>query len=340
MAQRAESDSIRVGVTMGDPLGIGPEVILKALDQGFEDLEVVVFGSGEALVREAQALFKGEKASDILAGVDVVEVAPELSWEGRKAAGASKIAARLQFRALEGAMEACQSEEVDAISTGPWNKALFAEIDRPVEGHTEVLTRFFGARDVVMVLGGQRLRVALVTTHIGLGEVSGQLSARALRATFETTVEGLQKDWGIARPQVAVCGLNPHAGEGGHMGREEIETIAPAVDAFNEQWNGKAELIGPLPSDTLFAGYRQGEAPYDAVVCMYHDQGLIPLKLLHFGESANFTLGLPVVRTSVDHGTAYDIAGRGVADEGSMIYAIEEAARMVRCRRRWRGDGP
>ena len=172
--------------------------------------------------------------------------------------------------------------------------------------------------------------------HVGINGY-GRMGRLALRAGFgredlefvATTAEDLRVLWGVERPRIAVCGVNPHAGEGGVMGDDELRVIGPAVERARALLDG-VDVTDPMPSDTLFAPYGRGEAPHDAVVCMYHDQGLIPLKLLHFGRSANITLGLPVVRTSVDHGTAWDIAGRGVADGGSMRYALELAVELAR----------
>lgn len=330
----------RVGITMGDPMGIGPEVILKALAHRSFDAKVEVYGSRQVLRREARALQDLDGIGPgLVETLNVIDVDQGLKWKGREGARAPEMAARMQGDALQAALAAWDRDDIDAICTAPWNKALFAEIGGAVEGHTEVLARHFEAPEVVMMLGGRRLRVALVTTHVGVADVSRNINEGRLWVTLETTLRGLRRNWGIDKPRIAVCGLNPHAGEGGHMGHEEIEVIAPTVVRFREAHQGQFEVVGPLPSDTLFAGFREGRSPYDAVVCMYHDQGLIPLKLLHFGESANYTLGLPAVRTSVDHGTAYDIAGQGVADEGSMVFAIEEAAAMVRHRRRIGSEG-
>jgi 4-hydroxythreonine-4-phosphate dehydrogenase len=180
-----------------------------------------------------------------------------------------------------------------------------------------------------MMLAGERLRVSLVTTHVPLSRVSQELTSQRVEQVIRTTVSDLRRWFGIEAPQIAVCGLNPHAGEAGHLGLEEREVIEPTLARLAGELGEGVGLVGPLPSDTLFARYGGGSAPYDAVICMYHDQGLIPLKLLHFGESANLTLGLPVLRTSVDHGTAYDIAGRGQADASSMRYAMELAVRRM-----------
>ena len=334
-ARAREVNRPRLAVTMGDPGGIGPEVILKALSQGAGGgCEVIIYGSSELLAMEEEVLMAGDPSfSPVLEEerIHVIDVAVELAWSEVVRGPTGAAGAILQGAALDAAMEAVAAEEADAIVTAPWNKALFAAADQPARGHTEVLAEFFGVDQVVMMLTGPRLRVALVTTHVPLREVASAMTAKRLMTTMEITADELTRWFGINRPRLALCGLNPHAGESGHMGREEIEVMQPVVKAFQAA-RPKVEVVGPLPSDTLFAKFR-GASPYDAVVCPYHDQALIPLKLLHFGESANLTLGLPAVRTSVDHGTAYDIAGQGIADPGSMAFAMRTAHQMVKRRR-------
>jgi 4-hydroxythreonine-4-phosphate dehydrogenase len=206
------------------------------------------------------------------------------------------------------------------------NKALFGEVGLPVTGHTEILADRTEAPDHVMMLAGDTLRVALVTTHLPLSQVAAALSTEKILSTVRTTARDLRRLFGIKRPRIAVAALNPHAGELGNIGREEIEFITPAIDAARSEG---IKARGPFAADTLFAKVNvEGEWPYDAVVCMYHDQALIPLKLVEFGRSANITLGLPIVRTSVDHGTAYDIAGKGTAETGSLRYALKVAAKL------------
>ena len=327
-------ESIQLAITMGDPGGIGPEVILKALAAGLPcGVGVTIYGAEEVLCREERLLRAKIEGFDpvlSMSDVEIVEVVPELSWEERPVGWTGAKGATTQYRALQAAMEAVDAGEADAIVTAPWNKELFAASGRPVVGHTEVLTEHFGAREVVMMLAGPRLRVSLVTTHIALREVADAIDEAAIEKTLRVTAHSLADRFGVDAPRIAVCGLNPHAGEGGHMGTEELEIIEPVLENLQEKMRAQGvEVAGPFPADTLFAKFRR-EQPYDAVVCMYHDQGLIPLKLMHFGQSANVTLGLPGVRTSVDHGTAYDIAGQAVADEGSMRYALEMAVEMVR----------
>ena len=339
----SDSESLKkpLGITLGDPSGIGPEIILKALwkrRRSGPSETIRIYGSPSVLKEEDRYLQEvlPDYESPLKEGaVEVVDVVPEYHWEKRCSGEGDHRGAELQLRALKRAMEAAREEEIAAIVTAPWNKELFSKIDHPVVGHTEVLAEFFETPEVVMMLGGDALKVALVTTHIALGEVAERLSEEKIYGTTAVTIRGLKDSLGIDAPRVAVAGLNPHAGEGGHMGSEEIEMIVPALERLQRDFP-EAEFVGPLPADTLFAKYRGGKRPFDVVICMYHDQGLIPLKLMHFGSSANVTLGLPVVRTSVDHGTAYDIAGKGIADEGSLLYALGLAEQMAGLR----GESP
>src|SRR5690554_4056669 len=337
---------MKIGISMGDPSGIGPEVILKALGAPLEDgVSPIIFGSHAVLARVDEMLVKGkteyQSLLDRLEPIDslnakitpgnigVLDVLPGGNDEKIPFGERNERSAQLQLAAFHRAVTANQSGEIDAIVTAPWTKELFRIIDMPAVGHTEILAEAFDAPDHVMMLAGPRLRVSLVTTHLPLKDVSGALKAERIKSVIRTTAADLTRLYGVESPNIAVCGLNPHAGESRVMGDEEEDIITPALKELAVEFGDAVELSGPHPADTLFARFRDGRQPFDAVICMYHDQGLIPLKLLHFGESANITLGLPVVRTSVDHGTAYDIAGWGVADPGSMRYAIELAAEMV-----------
>jgi 4-phospho-D-threonate 3-dehydrogenase / 4-phospho-D-erythronate 3-dehydrogenase len=350
-ASESRGRSSRVALTMGDPCGIGPEIILCALATPLPDGgEVVIFGD-MAVLQNEDARLVGLRADyvpmrdklvavsepdaplapgqigvlDVCPGMDTSTLVPATLAPGF----ADPRAATLQLAALDAAIEATRHGRCDAICTAPWTKSLFSVLGMPAIGHTERLAEAFGAeQDHVMMLAGDALRVALVTTHLPLSRVSAAVTHERLADTIRTTARDLTRWYGVAAPHIAICGLNPHAGESGHMGMEEIEVIAPCVEAMRAQLP-HVTLSGPLPPDTLFARYHGGKKPFDAVVCMYHDQGLIPLKLLHFGSSANITLGLPILRTSVDHGTAYDIAGKGIADPHSMRYALELAQTLV-----------
>jgi 4-hydroxythreonine-4-phosphate dehydrogenase len=220
--------------------------------------------------------------------------------------------------------DGCLSGAFDALVTGPVHKGIINDAGMPFTGHTEFLAERCGA-DPVMMLVAPGLRVALATTHIPLTRVSQAITTEGLSRTLRTLDQDLRSRFGIPRPRILVCGLNPHAGEGGHLGREEIEVIAPTLTALRQE--GLC-LTGPVPADTAFVPNHLAEA--DAVLAMYHDQGLPVLKHLGFGQAVNVTLGLPILRTSVDHGTALDLAGTGRADLGSLIAAIACAEEMVR----------
>jgi 4-hydroxythreonine-4-phosphate dehydrogenase len=317
---------LRVLITAGDPAGIGPEVVLKAIQTPISGVELVAVGSKTIFDRVAKTLdypILGEvlDVDSSLSGIaDPTKIFPGvMSAEG----------AHFQRSSFLAAVEEVAAGRADAVVTAPWTKALMPLIGEPAFGHTEILAERFNAPNHVMMLAGPRLRVCLVTTHTCLREVPDKVTRARIESVTRTTVAELERLYGIAQPRVAVLALNPHAGELGAMGREEIDVIKPAVDALSAEFTGRAEITGPYPADTLFSRYASGATPFDAVVCMYHDQGLIPLKTLHFGEAINITLGLPILRTSVDHGSAYDIAWQGKADAGSMRYAIESAVAMA-----------
>ena len=287
----------KVGVTVGDPAGIGPEIAQKA-------------------------------AADpaVLACCDVVLYGPATGAalgafpRGRVSAEAGRAA----YDAITHAVADAQAHVIDAIATAPINKEAFAAAGLPWRGHTDLLAHLTGSARVAMMFYADALRVVLATVHIPLAEVPRALTRETLEGTIALAARELPR-FGIASPRLALAGLNPHAGEHGLIGREEEEVLAPAVAACRAQ--GIA-VDGPFPADTIFVRAMRGE--FDAVVACYHDQGLIPIKLVAFGSAVNVTLGLPIVRTSVDHGTAFDIAGRGVADPSSLIAAIVLAARLAR----------
>ncbi len=353
MIQHTSNTSPRkvLAITMGDGAGIGPEIILKALQAPMpESVRVVLYGSRHVLERaDARLSNQGgdyhslskkfldfDDIEDIKWSVitprqiPILEVSQDIKGIEEITPGKpSAAAAHLQKRALDKAIEDAKTGDVHAIVTAPWTKELFRLAKMPAIGHTEVLAEAFDAPEHVMMLAGPRLRVALATTHVPIRKVHEALTEERLEQTIRTTSRDLKRWFGIRRPHIAVCGLNPHAGEHGVMGVEEDEMIRPLIERLQKDLYGEARLVGPLPPDTLFARYHGDKSPFDAVVCMYHDQGLIPLKVLHFGESANITLGLPVLRTSVDHGTAYDIAGQGIAHAESMRYAMELAVTLL-----------
>jgi 4-hydroxythreonine-4-phosphate dehydrogenase len=289
-----------VAVTVGDPSGIGPEIAAKA-------------------ARHPRVL---EVCRPVLYGPST---AAELAAfpTGRIDAGSARAAYNAIVRAVDDALD----RRVDAIATAPINKAAFAAAGLHWPGHTDLLAHLCHTPHVAMMFWSAELRVVLATVHIPLSKVPEALTIEGLGRVIDLTATWLPS-FGIASPRLGVAGLNPHAGEGGLLGREDLDVIAPAVEEARARG---VDVTGPWPADTLFVRASRGE--FDAVVAMYHDQGLVPVKLAAFGRAVNVTIGLPIVRTSVDHGTAFDIAGRGVADEGSLVEAIVLAARLSRARR-------
>jgi 4-hydroxythreonine-4-phosphate dehydrogenase len=286
----------RVAITVGDPSGIGPEVAAGAA------VAPAVLDVCEPIV------YASEDAASFSPG--------ELS--GRAGRAAYEVIARAVEDARKGA--------VDALATAPINKEAFRLAGLPWAGHTDLLAHLTGVERVAMMFHSDALRVVLATIHIPLADVPKALTQPSLEATIELTARELPR-FGLSSPRIAVAGLNPHAGEHGLFGREDDEVIRPAIEACRGR---SIDVAGPFPADTVFVRAVRGE--FDVVVACYHDQGLIPVKLLAFGRAVNVTLGLPIVRTSVDHGTAFDIAGRGMADAGSMIAAVRLAARLARPR--------
>ena len=327
--------SPRIGITMGDPAGIGPEVVLKALaDPAVRAAcRPRVFGHAGALAEAARRLgLEPDWRVDGDAGGPLPEggqtAVRDLGGAGERllcAGRATREGGAEALRYIDAAAAAARDGLVDAMVTAPINKQAIGLAGSRFAGHTDLLADFFGVERPVMMLVGGPLRVALVTHHVALARVPTLLSVDAIAATARLTDAGLRQFLDVAEPRVAVCGLNPHASDDGRFGDEERRVIAPAVAALREQG---VHARGPLPPDTCFLRAARGE--FDVVVAMYHDQGLIPLKLLAFDEAVNVTLGLPIVRTSPDHGTAYDIAGHNAASPASMAAAIVLAARMAR----------
>lgn len=330
-----------LAVTPGDMAGVGPELVLRVLDDLRRDADVRIFTNPLVLESAARCLTDrglpvGKNWEDTVVpipvdpGWDAPSPRPAAEHRGPGASHpfgqAVPAFGRLQYDALIAAIDAAMAGEVDAIVTGPWHKARMADAGLPPTGHTEVLEARTGSKHALMVLAGDRLRVALVTTHLPLSQVPAAITTEGVLDCLQILHAGLQSQFGIEVPRIAVCGLNPHAGEGGILGHEDATVIAPAVEAA--QARGWA-VDGPWPADTLFPRVVAGLHPADAVLAMYHDQGLVPLKTVHFRAAANLTFGLPIVRTSVDHGTAYDLAGTGRADDGSLRYAASLAVRLA-----------
>lgn len=310
---------VRLAITMGDPAGIGPEVAVRALASAPPALRIDPLLIGDPAVwRETAARLR---LTRVLASATIV---PTSDLPARyRAAGqpggrtAQAACGAAAYAAILEAARLTRAGEADAMVTAPICKAHLAAAGHDVPGHTELLARLAGGVRVRMMMAGPRLRVVLVTTHLPLAAVPGSLTVAGIRDTIEIADAGMRRFFGMNRPRIAVAGLNPHAGESGLFGDEERRMIAPAVRAAQR---AGLTVSGPLAADSAFPLLAGGA--YDVLVCMYHDQGLGPFKLLHFADGVNVTLGLPFVRTSPDHGTAFDLAGRGVADARSMAAAI------------------
>jgi 4-hydroxythreonine-4-phosphate dehydrogenase len=283
-------------LTVGDPAGIGPEIAKKAAGDPrvLEVCEPLLYGP------DADRHFEPGVLSDV--------------------------AGRAAYDALCAAVRDAQRGAVDAVATAPINKLAFARAGLPWKGHTDLLAHLTGAPHVAMMFWSEPLKVVLATVHVPLRDVARLLTTRILGEVIDLTARELPT-FGISSPRLALAGLNPHAGESGLIGNEEVQILRPAVEAARARG---VRLDGPLAADTVFL--RAARREFDAVIACYHDQALIPVKLLAFGRAVNVTLGLPIIRTSVDHGTAFDIAGKGVADPSSMIEAVVLAAQLVRSR--------
>lgn len=322
-------------LTMGDPAGIGPEIIIKAVLAGQLDgwLSRLVVAGDSAILQRAAALFdcradyqrSSEQRGVLKLGARHLQVEQLSQLDAQRTPYGQIQAAcgRAMLDYIEWACARCQAGEAAAMITAPIHKEAIQLAGCRFPGHTELLAERCGVGKVVMMLGGARLKVCLVTTHLALRAVPTALNATEIDATLRITDAAFRRYFCGAAPRIAVLALNPHAGEGGMFGDEEQRLIAPAI--ARAQAAGM-RVSGPHSADTLFHFAVQGD--YDVVVCMYHDQGLIPLKLLHFEDGVNVTLGLPIVRTSVDHGTAYDLAGSGRANPASLVAAIEMAVAM------------
>ena len=289
----------RIGITVGDPAGIGPEISIKAAaDPKVLDLcEPVLYGPHDP--KALQPFTPGQVSAE---------------------------AGRAAYDAIVMAVEHARAGRIDAIATAPINKEAFALAGIPFKGHTDLLAMLTKSGPAVMMFYAEQLRVVLATVHVALRDVPSLLTRELADFIIDITARELPR-FGYPRPRIAVAGLNPHAGEHGVIGSEDDAVLRPAVEAARGRG---LDVSGPLPADTVFGRAARGD--FDVVIACYHDQGLIPVKLLAFGRAVNVTLGLPIIRTSVDHGTAFDIAGRGVADHSSLVEAIGLAARLATAR--------
>ena len=320
------ADKPVLAFTPGEPAGIGPDLAVM-LAQEPQQARLVAIADPELLQQRAQqlglpfeALAAGETPSRpgqmavVAISVDVPAVAGQLDPAN----------GQYVLRTLHRAVDGCMSGEFAALVTGPVHKGIINDAGVPFTGHTELLAERSGTEQVVMMLATRELRVPLVTTHLPLRDVADAITPELLESVIRILHDDLKTRFGIARPRIDVCGLNPHAGEGGHLGMEEIKVIEPVLERLRGEG---MDLRGPLPADTAFAQHRIPHT--DAILAMYHDQGLPVLKHTGFGRAVNITLGLPFVRTSVDHGTALDLAGTGKADMGSLREAVAIAVEMT-----------
>lgn len=330
MTSKSSFEGRPIAVTMGDPVGIGPEIVARfAADRSGQSPPLLVIGDAGRLLEAAKlagvSLDISEVGSPAEANARALAVLaagqplpPDLAW-GRIDARAGAAA----FAYVDRAIELALAGEIRAIVTAPLSKEAMAEAGIGYPGHTEILAERAGVSDYAMMLANDELRVLLVSIHLSLADaIAAVTPASELRGIRLAHQAG--RLYGLERPRIAVAGLNPHAGEGGMFGRQEIEIIAPAVAAARGEG---IDVAGPFAGDTIFMRARRGE--FDIVVAQYHDQGLIPVKYLGVERGVNVTVGLPFVRTSVDHGVAFDIAGKGVADASSLAYAFDEAVRLT-----------
>ncbi len=327
-----------IGITMGDPSGIGPEVILKALSlQEIGSMaDFVIIGCYKVLHDVADSLSMGKRLQlsrldsmplnadkDSVNNINVLDldnVSVQDAISHKVLANSGRASVEYIMKGLGLAM----GGEIDAIVTAPISKEAVKMAGFEFAGHTELLKEKTDTENVVMLMVGKGLRVSFVTTHLAIKDVSRFINQESVFSTIQTTAKGLKQFFGIADPRIAVCGLNPHCGDGDRFGTEERDSIIPAIKRAQEMG---IDCIGPLSSDTVFNKALNGE--FDVVVVQFHDQGTIPIKMHAFDSGVNITLGIPIIRTSPTHGTAFDIAGKGVANPGSMIEAIKTAVMMA-----------
>ncbi|MFP9230963.1 4-hydroxythreonine-4-phosphate dehydrogenase PdxA [Pectobacterium cacticida] len=328
---QAESNTPRVVITPGEPAGIGPDLVIALAQQNWP-VELVCCADPDLLLTRALQLSLPLTLRDYQHDRSAQPQQAGSLTILPIATSATAIASQLDVansayvvETLARACDGCLNGEFAALITGPVHKGIINDAGMPFSGHTEFFADRSSCARVVMMLATEELRVALATTHLPLASVPAAITRQSLHEVITILHHDLRAKFGIAQPQIYVCGLNPHAGEGGHMGREELDVITPALDELRQQG---ITLIGPLPADTLFQPKYLQHA--DAVLAMYHDQGLPVLKYQGFGRAVNITLGLPFIRTSVDHGTALELAATGSADPGSFITALNLAIKMIK----------
>lgn len=323
-----KTPGFRLALTPGEPAGIGPDLVIRLAATGELPAGVIIVADPDLLRQRATqmgtplSLSEYDPAQSVVAGT--LPILPIRMQRPVTAGQPDPANAEYVLTTLETACRACLSGEFAAMVTGPISKSVINDAGFAFTGHTEFLAGLCGVPQTVMLLCDGPLRVALATTHLPLRDVAAAVTLPRLETTLKILYNDLQRRFGIADPRICVLGLNPHAGEGGHLGREEIEIIQPLIEQLRQQgW----QLQGPVPADTAFTPAAREH--YDAVLAMYHDQGLPVLKAGGFGHTVNITLGLPIIRTSVDHGTALDLAGSGRADPGSLQCAVRCALEMA-----------
>ncbi len=316
-----------LALTAGEPAGIGPDLCVL-LAQHPPECNLVVIADRRVLAQRAAQLGLPFDVPAYATGTDLPLTVLDMPTSGPVTAGRLDTRnGRYVLDTLERAIQGCLAGEFSGLVTGPVHKGVINDAGIPFTGHTEFLAEQTHTPRVVMMLAGGGMRVALVTTHLPIRAVADAITPTALEETLRILHAALKRDFGIPAPHILVAGLNPHAGEGGHLGREEIDVMEPVLARLRHEG---MQLTGPLPADTLFQ--RKNLETCDAVLAMYHDQGLPVLKHASFGEGVNITLGLPIIRTSVDHGTALDLAGKGQINAGSLLVAITTALDMARHR--------
>lgn len=320
---------LKIAVTPGEPAGIGPDLVIEMAQHKWS-AQLVIFADEAMMLARAKALGKPLTLTAYTAGETRIQRQGELFIQAIPTTVPvvpGELTSENGYYVVETLRQACQANiegDFDAVVTGPVNKGIINKAGISFSGHTEYFAHQSNTIDVVMLLSTDGLNVALATTHIPLAYVSRAITAERLNKVIHILRTDLKLKFNIAEPRIYVCGLNPHAGEDGHLGREEIDIITPALNALREEG---IDLTGPLPADTIFQPKYLDNA--DVVLAMYHDQGLPVLKYKGFGASVNITLGLPFIRTSVDHGTALDLAAKGQADSGSFFKAMEKAIEMA-----------
>lgn len=331
--------TLRVALTPGEPAGIGPDLTVKLAQQPL-DVELVAIADPDLLQQRADQLglplsirlFDDSQPARPSNRSELC-VLPVALAQACTAGQLNSHNARYVLATLDAAIDGCTNQQFAAMVTAPVHKAIINDAGIAFSGHTEYLAQRTHTDQVVMMLATEGLRVALVTTHLPLLKVPEQITAAHVETILRILHRDLQQHFGLSQPNIIVLGLNPHAGEGGHMGREEIDHIIPCIEKLNHEG---MQLLGPLPADTAFTDKYLSQC--DAVLAMYHDQGLPVLKYKGFGNAVNITLGLPIIRSSVDHGTALDLAGTGQADGGSLRAALHTAITMAEHRRQLKGS--